>query len=120
MKITLTKATFYFNDPIVLTPYDRTLSVDLGTLDDSVVRKLNLGVITGVVEIVDGAEEFKARVESLVASKDPIKEEVTEVAPKETPEITEVVEEVKTETKEVETAKRKPTTPVKKTVAKKA
>lgn len=120
MKITLTKATFYFNDPVILTPYARTLSVDLDTLDDSVVRKLNLGVITGVVEIVEGSEEFKARVGSLVASKDPIKEEVTQVETKDKPEVTEVVEEVKTETKEVETAKRKPTAPVKKTVAKKA
>lgn len=121
MKITLTKATFYFNDPVILTPYARTLSVDLDTLDDSVVRKLNLGVITGVVEIVEGSEEFKARVGSLVASKDPIKEEeVTKVETKDKPEVTEVVEEVKTETKEVETAKRKPTAPVKKTVAKKA
>ena len=51
----------------------------------------------------------------------PIKEEeVTKVETNDKPEVTEVVEEVKTETKEVETAKRKPTAPVKKTVAKKA
>ena len=115
MKITLTKATFYFNDPINLTPYARTLNVDLATLDDSVVRKLNLGVNTGVVEIVEGAEEFKNRVEALTTSKEPIKEEVTKVET----EVTKVLEEVKTETKEVEEPKRKPTTTVKKTVTKK-
>lgn len=115
MKITLTKATFYFNDPINLTPYARTLNVDLATLDDSVVRKLNLGVNTGVVEIVEGAEEFKNRVEALTTSKEPIKEEVTRVET----EVTKVLEEVKTETKEVEEPKRKPTTTVKKTVTKK-
>ena len=59
MKITLTKATFYFNDPINLTPYARTLNVDLATLDDSVVRKLNLGVNTGVVEIVEELKSSK-------------------------------------------------------------
>lgn len=115
MKITLTKATFYFNDPINLTPYARTLNVDLATLDDSVVRKLNLGVNTGVVEIVEGAEEFKNRVEALTTSKEPIREEVTKVETK----VTEALEEVKTEIKEVEEPKRKPTTPVKKTVTKK-
>lgn len=115
MKITLTKATFYFNDPINLTPYARTLNVDLATLDDSVVRKLNLGVNTGVVEIVEGAEEFKNRVEALTTSKEPIREEVTKVETK----VTEALEEVKTETKEVEEPKRKPTAPVKKTVTKK-
>ena len=119
MKITLTKATFYFNDPINLTPYARTLNVDLATLDNSVVRKLNLGVNTGVVEIVEGAEEFKNRVEALTTSKEPIKEEVTKVETKVETEVTKVLEEVKTETKEVEEPKRKPTTPVKKTVTKK-
>ena len=125
MKITLTKATFYFNDPINLTPYARTLNVDLATLDDSVVRKLNLGVNTGVVEIVEGAEEFKNRVEALTTSKEPIREEVTKVETKVETEVTNVLEEVKTETKEVEEVeeveepKRKPTTTVKKTVTKK-
>lgn len=126
MKITLTKATFYFNDPINLTPYARTLTVALDSLEDSVVRKLNLGVVTGVVEIVEGAKEFKARVESLTASKEQPKEDVpTEPEKPEVeetkvePEVTDEVVEEKVETKEVETPKRK-TTPVKKTAAKKA
>ena len=128
MKITLTKATFYFNDPINLTPQSRTIVVDLASLDDAVVRKLKLGVVTGVVEITEGSDEFEARATALTAkAKEELKEEVVvevkeEVTPEPTKEVetveeVEVKEEVKAE--EVETPKRK-TTITKKTTAKKA
>lgn len=102
MKILLKRATYYFNDGIVLGPLSREADVDLNVMSDSSIRKLNAGVRTGVIEITEGFEEFEAKVESLSAKK----EEAPVVEIKEDKK--EVVEQVKEEVEvaeETETAK---------------
>lgn len=102
MKILLKRATYYFNDGIVLGPLSREADVDLNVMSDSSIRKLNAGVRTGVIEITEGFEEFEAKVESLSVKK----EEAPVVEIKEDKK--EVVEQVKEEVEvaeETETAK---------------
>ncbi|AND75184.1 hypothetical protein FDH01_gp023 [Acinetobacter phage vB_AbaM_ME3] len=70
MKILLKRATYYFNDGIVLGPLSREADVDLNEMSDSSIRKLNAGVRTGVIEITEGFEEFEAKVVSLSAKKE--------------------------------------------------
>ena len=118
MKIALTKPSFYFNDPINLTPYVRSIDVDLASLDNDVVRKLNLGVVTGVVEIIEGGEDFKARIDALAPKEEAKVETVEEtktvevkVETKEKVDV-DVKEEVKVE--QPDTSKRKTTTTTKK------
>ena len=106
MKIVLTKSTFYFNDPINLTPLVRSLDVSLSNLDDSVVRKLNLGVLSGVIEITDGIEEFNLRIATInktrqekkapVVQETVVKAVLEEPVKEEVPEVTEPVKEVVT------------------------
>lgn len=134
MKISLINATFYFNPPINLTPLARSLTIDLASLDDSIVRKLNLAVATKVVEITEGEAEFKERVANILKTKSKkpdtkpvstpveVKEEVkvtpeTPVTPQEDKvEEAPVVEKVKEETpKKTTTTAKKTTTAAKKT-----
>jgi len=96
MKILLKRATYYFNDGIVLGPLSREADVDLNEMSDSSIRKLNAGVRTGVIEITEGFEEFEAKVVSLSAKK----EDAPVVEAKEDKK--EVVEQIKEEVKVVE------------------
>lgn len=87
MKIVLKAATFYFGGPVALSPAKREESVNLKDLDDSTVRRLGLGVKTGVIEIAEGSDEFEAKLKELDEAKKP-KEETEEVK-----SVVEVVEE---------------------------
>lgn len=94
MKITLLKSTFYFNDPVNLTPRVKDITVGLDTLEDNVVRKLNLGITTGVIAITEGLQEFQARVATFKKAVEPVKKEQTVEA---VPVVEEVVKETITE-----------------------
>ncbi len=122
MKILLKRATYYFNDGIVLGPLSREADVDLNTMSDSSIRKLNAGVRTGVIEITEGNADFEAKVASLSVKKEDvavveIKEDKKEVVEqtkedvKETEEVeTEQVEEPKEDTTKKPASRRKTTT----------
>lgn len=113
MKITLVKATFYFNGPIYLTPSQRELAFELKDVSDDVVRSLHLAINSGVVEVIDGQDELTDRLETIKASKNKdeiVKEEVKkqEVETKEEVKV-EVKEEVVDTPKEPVVKKAKPT-----------
>lgn len=122
MKILLKRATYYFNDGIVLGPLSREADVDLNTMSDSSIRKLNAGVRTGVIEITEGNADFEAKVASLSVKKEDVavveikedKEEVVEQdkeTVKATEEVeTEQVEEPKEDTTKKPASRRKTTT----------
>ena len=128
MKITLLKSTFYFNEPVNLTPRVKEIVVNLDSLEDNVVRKLNLGVTTGVIAITEGFTEFQARVATFSKKVEPIKEEVIVEAASVVEEtvkedIAETITEkdpVEDEVKEDAAATKKKIVPAKKTTTKKA
>lgn len=101
MKIKLINATFYFNPPVNLTPLQREVEIDLATLSDLEVRKLFVGVSSGVIDIAEGKDAFLTRYETVRPKK---KTEVTtpkEEAPVEVP-VEQVNEQVTTDAEAVE------------------
>lgn len=129
MKIKLLKSTFYFNDPVNLTPHVKETVVDLQVLSDDVIRKLNLGLTTGVIDIVEGKEGFVERATALSKKKTQtvteqpvvVTPEIVEAVVEPTLEVVENTEEVATEeVVEKVTPAKKPTAKTTKTPTKKA
>lgn len=88
--VRLTRPAFYFNHPFYLTPTRQEQTFYSHDLSDDVIRKLQLGLISGVIKFTRGQDVYDARLEAIVRPKPPV-EETPPV--KEEPEVEVKVEE---------------------------
>lgn len=72
--VRLTRPAFYFNHPFYLTPTRQEQTFYSHDLSDDVIRKLQLGLISGVIKFTRGQEVYDARLEAIVRPKPPVEE----------------------------------------------
>lgn len=104
MKISLKQNCYYFNDPINLSPTEKSVEVDIESLSKTLLRSLQLGLATGIIEVSEDIEAYLNAQEEV-----PVSEQTEEAKEKVEEPVEEKQEQVAEEIKPKTTTRKRTT-----------